>query len=96
MNVKCLVLRHNWKRAEATNVVRIIHDRRVTPHAGRRARGSMNLKCLVLRHRWRPAEATNEPGLRLACMRCGKVRGVGGTGARADWNAPETRMRHGG
>jgi hypothetical protein len=36
----------------------------------------LNLKCLVLRHKWKAAEATNEPGLRLACARCGKVRSV--------------------
>jgi hypothetical protein len=35
-----------------------------------------NLKCLVLRHKWRPVEETNEYGLRLACARCGKLRGM--------------------
>jgi len=55
-----------------------------------------NLKCLVLLHKWRPAEAANEPGLRLACIRCGKVRTVGGDGEFSASAAAELAGRRGG
>jgi hypothetical protein len=33
------------------------------------------LLCALLGHKWTPAEATNEPGLRMVCRRCGRMRG---------------------
>jgi hypothetical protein len=57
----------------------------------------VRLKCLVMQHKWRPAEETNEYGLRLACVRCGKVRSVGGGGAGESANAAaELAGRRGG
>ncbi len=33
-----------------------------------------NLFCVFMGHKWTPGEATNEPGVLMACQRCGRMR----------------------